>query len=161
MNAGRKEIAFLAKFAVIFSSAEFLIFTLDFSALQVFIARTQAGLFGLQASGSRIILEKGIFDITPSCTGLVSASILGAIIFSLSKPSLGQKAYIFASGVVLLLALNYIRVLAVVWAGAQFGMDAAQLLHIASWFATSLIVLGLWYVFTKRVSKVDDFAQIL
>ncbi len=161
MNIGRKELAFLLKFFVIFAAVEALLLYADFSLLENYIAASAANWLGLPHSANLIFLPDGTFEINSQCTGLVSAGVLAAIVFSLRKPDLGKKAAIFLAGFALLLVLNYFRVYLVVWAGKAYGIGAGEMVHVASWFTTAAFVLALWYYFTKRVAKTKDFAGFL
>jgi len=157
----KKKIIFLSKFFGIFFVLEYIIMTCDFSFLQEFIAQTIALILNLESNGSIIFTQKGNFEIVSSCTGLVSGSVLASIVFSLKKPELNKKIELFLTGFVILLILNYFRVLLVVEAGAMFGTMIAEALHVISWFSTAIIVLFLWYKGTKKVTKVQDFEGFL
>ncbi len=157
----RGEALFLAKFFAAFFALEAAVNYFGFPLLQEFIASTQAGMLGLTSAGSLVFAKEGIFDINPSCTGLVSSSILFAIIFSLRKPEMQKKIVIFLSGAALLLILNYFRVLAVLWTAREFGPGAAEIVHIASWFSTTAFVLALWYFFTKKITGAKDFSGFM
>ncbi|MCR4368771.1 MAG: exosortase/archaeosortase family protein [archaeon] len=154
-------LAFLAKFFAIFALAELLLFTLDLSIIQNFIASSIALQLGLDFAGNYIFAKGGVFVIVPSCTGLVGTSVLGAIIFSLKKPEVRQKIAIFFAGAILLIILNYFRVLFVVWLGAEFGMGLAEIAHVVSWFVASSFVIVLWYFFTKKAAGIKDFSGFL
>lgn len=157
----RGEMWFLAKFFAIFFTLEAAINYFGFSALQNFIASSGAAALGLKSSESLVFVKSGVFDINPSCTGLVSSSILFAIVFSLRKPSTREKATIIIAGAALLLALNYFRVIAVLWTGKEFGVEAAEAVHIASWFSTTVFVLALWYFFTKKITGAKNFSDFM
>lgn len=157
----KSELLFLAKFFSIFITLEALINYFGFPALEEFIASTQAALLGLQSSGNLVFVTQGTFVITPSCTGLVSSSVLAAIVYSLKKPNLKKKTLIFLVGASLLVFLNYFRVLLVLWTGKEFGMNKAEITHVASWFSTTLFVLGLWYYFTKKITGAKNFADFI
>ncbi|HLC92814.1 MAG TPA: archaeosortase/exosortase family protein [archaeon] len=161
MKIRENEISFLVKFFAVFGIAELLIFLLDFSVLQNRIASEVAGFFGLEYFGNTIFVQGGAFEIVSSCTGIVSISILASIIFSLKKPPLRQKAGIFIAGAALLLALNYLRVFLVIFAGKEYGIFAGEVVHIVSWFTTAAFVIGLWYYFTKKITGVKDFSGFL
>lgn len=161
MRFSGKEFAFFAKFFAVFFALELAIHIIPLKWLEVFIASTQAGMLRLESAGSLIFVEGGTFEITPSCTGLVSAGVLAALVFSLKKPGMREKIIVFASGTALLLIVNYFRVLAVVWSGTFFGAGFAEMLHMVSWFATSAAILGAWYFFTKKISGVKDFSGFL
>lgn len=156
-----KEHVFLVKFFAVFAAVEFLIFYLDFSFIEDFIASSQADFFGLESLENLVFVRDGAFEITSSCTGLVSGSVLAAIIFSLRRPQLREKAAIFLAGFTLLLALNYLRVMAVIWVGIGYGVEAAEVAHVASWLTTSAFIIALWYAFTKKITGVNDFSGFL
>ena len=159
--AQRKELVFLLKFFAIFAFAEAFIFLLDFSALENFIASSSAYWLGLASSGNLVFVPDGIFEINPQCLGLVSGSVLAAIIFSLKKPEILEKTVIFLCGFALLLVLNYLRILLVILSGKTFGIEAGGIVHIASWFTTAALVLGLWYYFTKKLTGARSFSGFL
>ena len=153
-----KEIIFLAKFFAIFFTAEFLINTFRAPMLENFLSGSVAQILGLQSFGNLIFVTTGAFEITPSCTGLVGASILGAIIFSLKKPQIKQKISVFIAGTLLLFVLNYLRLILVVLAGKYHGLEVAEIVHVVSWFSTAIFVLLIWYEFTKKLTGVKNFS---
>ena len=80
----KAELFFLAKFFLIFSALEAGINYFGFEGLQSFIASSEAALLGLKSAGNLVFLQGGeIFEVSPSCTGMVSGGILFAIVFSL------------------------------------------------------------------------------
>lgn len=156
----RKPIGlFLVKFFVIFGVANILIEFANLSVLTNLLAHLTGGLLGLSVSASTILAGSQAFVITNSCTGLVSASVLGAIIFSLRKPSFGIKLALFLWGSIALLIFNIPRIMLVLVA-ARAGLDA-ELIHEATWFVMSAIVLAIWYFGTKRITKVRDFSELV
>ena len=161
MSLGRKELLFLLKFFMIFAAAEALLIYADFSTLESFIAGSAAQWLGLAHSANLIFLQDGTFEINSHCTGLVSASVLAAIVFSLRRPDLPKKAGIFLAGFSLLLVLNYFRVFLVVWTGKTYGIGAGEIVHVASWFTSAAFVLALWYYITKKITGADDFSGFL
>lgn len=152
-----KETFFLAKFFAIFVVLESALYAIGFETLQAAIAKSQAAIFGLHSVGNNIFVNAGIFEINPSCTGLVSGIILAAIVFSLKKPEFGKKLTVFTAGALILFTLNYFRVLVVIWTGVNFGMQAAEAVHVVSWFSTTVFVLGIWYYFTKFITGERNF----
>jgi len=156
-----KEWVFFGKFFIIFSAIQFFVFTADFSLLQNFIAGTQSDFLGLDHLNNFIFVKNGIFAIVPLCTGVVSASVLAAIIFSLRKPGLKEKILVFFAGFIVLIVLNYFRVLLVVWTGKEFGIEIADWLHVLTWVSTTIFIIGIWFVFTKRITGVKNFEGFL
>ena len=156
----RKSLLFAAKFLVLFFSIYALLFILDISFLQNGIASFEAALAGLPNAGNAIFLGNHIFVIVESCTGFVSIAMIFAIIFSLKKPVLKLKILIFLICSFFLFLINLGRIWIVVYSAAIWGADAAQWIHVISWFMMSGAVLALWYYFTKRFFG-EDFSQLL
>ena len=161
MKLEKKEWIFIGKFVVIFSVLEFIIFNIDMSLLQFFIAQTQANFFNLQFRNNLIFVKDGAFAIVPSCTGVVSGSILAGIVFSLKKPGLKRKTGIFLAGLTALIILNYFRIMLVIWTGKEFGLGVAEWVHIVTWLFTAVFVIGAWFVVTKKITGVKDFHGFL
>ncbi len=161
VKLGEKEKAFIIKFTIIFVALETIIFFSDLSALQGFFAAALANFFGLKHEGTLIFVNGGAFEIVPSCIGTVSASILAGIVFGLKKPEIGKKILIFLLGVALLAAMNYFRVLFVIWTGIEFGLGIADAVHVLTWLFTTVLIIGTWFVFTKKISGVKDFRGFL
>ncbi|MBN2127720.1 MAG: archaeosortase/exosortase family protein, partial [Candidatus Diapherotrites archaeon] len=135
----KKSIEFAIKFFLIYFVLQFLIYFFDLSFLENAIASFIAGILSLSVSGNAISFNETLFIITPNCTGLVSASVLSAVVFSLKKPELKEKIKIFLIGAVLLFLINLIRIYFVILAGIYF--NAAELMHVISWFAMTAFIL--------------------
>jgi exosortase/archaeosortase family protein len=157
----KKTLMFLVKFGVIFSVLHFLVWKIPTGFLQEWIAGTEAGFFGLATENNLIFLEAQKILINPSCTGLISISILAAIIFSLRKPEIKQKIQIFVFASAIMFLLNLIRIYFVLWFGLEFGIQWIELMHEISWMTTAAFILGLWYYFTKKITKVKEFNELL
>jgi len=155
------KIVFLAKFFALFFVLQFLVLVADLGFLQNAISEGISAMAGLENSGKFIRVKDGAFEITPSCTGLVSAAILAAVIFSLKRPELKKKTIMLIAGTAVLLVLNYFRVLFVVIAGREFGIGAAEILHVISWFVMSAGIIIVWYWFTKKLAKIESFDGFL
>ncbi len=157
----KKSALFLAKFFLIFGFFHWLLFVIDVSWLQELIAQIESLLTGLPRNGSLIFIGTATYAIVPSCTGLVSAIILGAIIFSLKKPGLKQKIGVFAVGVVALFLVNLVRVYGVLLVGVNFGVKAAELAHVVSWLAMSAAIIFAWFFLTKKMTGIKSFEGFL
>tara|TARA_Y100000310_G_scaffold280829_1_gene300833 strand:+ start:3596 stop:4006 length:411 start_codon:yes stop_codon:yes gene_type:complete len=131
------------------------------SPLQNAIAGFEAGLLGLARDGNVIGIAGGLFVVSASCTGLVSASVLAAIIFSLKKPVLKKKLVIFATGAIALFLLNLVRVYIVLLVAINFGSAAADLAHTISWFSTAALILAAWYLGMKKLIGIKDFSELM
>lgn len=157
----KRAIVFLAKFFLIYAALQALVLLLPMNSLLEFIAGTEASWLGLQAQGNAILFDSHNFEIAENCSGLVSISVLAAIIFSLRKPELRKKIALFAFGTAILFPLNLLRVYFVLLAAISFNAEIAETLHVATWFITSAIIIVLWYFLTKRIAKVKDFSGLL
>jgi exosortase/archaeosortase family protein len=91
----------------------------------------------------------------------VSSAILAAIIFSLRRPKLKKKAVMFLLGMAALLLLNLARVYIVLLAGMKYGIYAADILHILSWFAMAAFIIAIWMVATKKMARVKSYSELL
>jgi len=151
------EIIFLAKFFLIFFSLYAVILFSDISALTFYITGLECSLLGLGNSGNMALINGGMFEITNSCTGLVSAATLAGIVFALRKPGLKTKAMVFIPGFALLMAVNLARLYVVLWSAVVFGTGFAEIVHVVSWLAMGGAVLAAWYFATKRISKLDSW----
>ncbi|PJA19480.1 MAG: hypothetical protein COX63_01510, partial [Candidatus Diapherotrites archaeon CG_4_10_14_0_2_um_filter_31_5] len=116
-----KTILFLIKFGVIFFVLHFLVWSIPVLFLQNWIAFLQAGFFELPLQDNLIYLNQKQILINPSCTGLISLSILAAIIFSLTKPEMKKKIQIFVLAGSIMFVLNLLRIYFVLWTGINFG----------------------------------------
>ena len=150
---------FLGKFFVIFAILTIIIELLDLSMFTSWLASICAVPFGLEVQGNAIMINGQQFAVTNACTGLMSASILAAVIFALKKPELEKKMTIFIVGLVVLLVANIPRIMLVLWT-ATLGLDAG-LVHTLTWFLMSALILLLWYYGTKLYAKIDDFSELL
>jgi exosortase/archaeosortase family protein len=152
---------FLAKFFALFLILQAIVLVVDLNWLQNAIAAGISSQSGTEYAGKFVNVKEGVFEITPSCTGLVSAAILAAVVFSLKKPGLKNKTALFLAGTAILFVLNYFRVLLVVVAGRDFGIGVAEILHVVSWFVMSAGIIIVWYWFTKKITKTESFEGFL
>lgn len=157
----QKSIAlFLARFFVIFLGLQVLILVADLSALENTIAKWEAAWINGTAVHNQIVLPTGRFEITPNCTGLVSAAILAGVVFGLPKPKLNQKMGLWIAGTIVLFVLNLIRIFVVLLIGKTYGVTAAQLAHEISWFATAVFILMVWLWFSKKIAGVKHVSEL-
>ena len=157
----RENALFLAKFFIIFGVLQTIIYFAPITPLNAWIAGFEGSLTGLESEGIRISSENANFIITNSCTGLVSGSILAAIVFGLRKPELKLKAGIFLAGAAALFLVNLARIYFVVAAGLAVSAGFAETLHTVSWFVMSGAIIALWYCLTKRHAGIKDFSELL
>ena len=157
----KKELAFLIKFFLIYGLLQTIIYFAPLNFITESIAAFEAYLLGLESKGSKIIFDTMTFVINNSCTGLVSASVLAAIVFSLKKPGVKKKLIIFVPCAVLLFIVNLFRVYLVIITGIKFGSSAAEIMHVLSWFLMSGVIIALWYIATKKVLGSKSFSELL
>ncbi len=141
-------VLFLAKFLVIFFILTFLINSVDLSFFSEKEAALVAGVVGLQSQGNAVFLSEKTFFVTNNCLGLITASILAALIFSFKKPDLKKKLGLFAAGFVLIMVVNVFRLWFVLFSATN-GFDA-ELVHTVTWFFMSGVVLFIWYYGSKK-----------
>lgn len=158
-HQGNRSILFVLKFFIIFFAISTLIELADLSFLTNALAKLTASALGLSANGSVVFVGGSTFVVTNACTGLMSAAILAAIIFSLKKPTLSKKVFFFITGLIMLMIVNVPRVMLVLWA-AKAGFDA-ELVHVITWFIMSAVVLLLWYYGTKRLFGIKKFDDLV
>ncbi|MBI5884698.1 exosortase/archaeosortase family protein [archaeon] len=152
---------FLLKFFVIFAFLYALLYIADLRFVEEFVAKASAGLIGLQAGSSTVNANGALFIINESCTGFVSIIILAATVFSLRKPDLRGKLLVFLPAGIALFALNIFRVAGVLWVGLNAGIQAAEAVHVVSWFLMSAAIIILWYYSTKKIVKASRFNELL
>ncbi len=157
----RQSVLFAIKFFIIFFAAQAIIYLAPLEPLTHSIASLEANLLDLEFAKDSIVAGNSLYVITNSCTGLVSWSILAAIIFSLHKPTLGKKIQMAVFGGILLFLVNLARVYGVLLVGVQFGGEAAGMSHVISWFAMSGLILAVWFALTKRMTGIKEFSELL
>jgi exosortase/archaeosortase family protein len=157
----RKAAFFLLKFFIIYSVLQAAILISPIGPLKEGIALFEAGLLGLESEGNIITLNGSRAEIVANCTGLMSISVLAAIVFSLRKPAIKKKIGLFAVGAALLFPLNLLRIYLVLLAAMAFDLEAFEAIHTTTWFGTSAAILILWYYLTKRVTKAKEFGNMI
>ncbi|MEM4598316.1 MAG: exosortase/archaeosortase family protein [Candidatus Diapherotrites archaeon] len=157
----KKELYFLIKFFLIYGTLQAIIYFADVSFITNWIASFEASLFQLESQGNAIRAGTAVFVINNSCTGLVSISVLAAIVFSFRKPSLREKIIVFLPCSAILFLVNLARVYAVIYAGVHISHSLVEPLHVGSWFVMSGAIVLLWYYGTKKIAKIRYFAELL
>jgi len=152
-------LLFVAKFFIIYFILTALLELADLSWLTSAIAFAAAAPMGFAVLGSTVLVNGELFLVTNLCTGLMSASILAAIIFSARRPSFLKKLGLFVAGLVALLVFNIPRLMLVLYS-AKLGMDA-ELVHTLTWFLMSALVLAIWFFGMKKICGIKDFNGLL
>lgn len=152
---------FLAKFFLIYIILYVLLLTIHAEPLQYAIAAIESHWTGLEQDGFLILLKTGeSFLISEQCTGLVSAITLTALIWAGRKPSIRKKIILNAGGLLILLIINLVRIYAVIQVGQSSGMEMAELAHQTSWYAMTIIIIGLWYVGMTKWSGLPSIDKV-
>ncbi|MCX8190324.1 MAG: exosortase/archaeosortase family protein [Candidatus Diapherotrites archaeon] len=157
----KRELYFLLKFFLIYGALQTIIYFADVAFVTNWIASFEASLFSLQSQGNTIRSGTVVFVINNSCTGLVSISVLAAIVFSFRRPSLKEKIMVFLPCSAILFLVNLARVYAVIYAGVHINHNLVEPLHISSWFLMSGAIVILWYFGTKKFAKIKYFKELL
>lgn len=157
---GKKAFLFSARFFIVFAVLYALLFLLDFSMIENWLASLTAGFFGLQAIGNAVLIGGFAFKITESCIGLFSGIVLASIIFACRKPSLRLKLLMAFCGSLALFLLNIPRLYLVFWAALNYGVEIAEWAHFASWFSTTIIIIAVWYLLAERIAG-KEFKELV
>ena len=131
----KRATLFLIKFFAIYAILQLLIMVAPLAPLENLIAETEAGWLGLSHEENSIRFNSHAFEIVPNCTGLMSLSVMAAIIFSLKKPGLGKKTGLFLLSAAVLFPLNLLRVYLVLLAAISINAEYAEGLHVGVYLA--------------------------
>ena len=157
----KKALVFLGKFFAIFIALYYALVSLDSTFLQQWLAENMANALRLPLEGNMLWVGNSAFQINESCTGLVSAILLTSTVFSVRKPAFRKKAAIWVVGLIVLFLANLVRLYAVLWAGIQWGVGAAEAFHVISWFLMSALILALWYCGVRYAEGKQAFGELL
>ena len=157
----KEELIFLAKFFVIYGALQTIIYYADLSALTNWIALIEASFFSLPYNENKIFAENVTFVINNSCSGLVSISILAAIVFGLKNPEIRKKIPVFLISSIILFGVNIVRIAGIIYVGLTLGSHLVEPVHVASWFFMSGAIIALWYHLTKKIAKIENFSELL
>lgn len=152
----RDDLRFLAVFFGVFGLGYALLLLFPPVALEHALANWTARVLGLPSAGNRIVVDEGVFVVNESCTGLLSGLMLAGIVFGAGMGRIRKKAAIALFGAALLFGLNMIRLLLVVGVGRSIGLDAAEIVHVASWFGVSLAVIALAWMLLSPHKKIGS-----
>ncbi|MBU0635851.1 exosortase/archaeosortase family protein [Candidatus Micrarchaeota archaeon] len=157
----KNALHFLGIFFLVYFVFQFALLVVDLSFLENGLANIEANWTGLSATENKIMTGDGVFIINPNCTGLVSAIILGGIVFGLKKPGLRKKLQLWVAGAIALFVINLGRLYLVVWTGKQYGIELAETIHVVSWFLTALFIIVIWLIVTKKMTGVKSLSELI
>ena len=146
----KNELLFLAKFFAIFLVLQYLLAAFEPFFIENSLASLEASILGLDSKGNAVYVGEIPFVVSPNCSGLLSAAVFAAIVFSLRKPDLKGKIITAAIGAVSLFLLNIGRLYVVLASGKAYGVQAAEAVHVLSWFFVFGAVMAIWYVLAKK-----------
>jgi len=146
----KNELLFLLKFFAVFLALQYLLVAFEPFFLESSLASFEAGLLGLKSEGNIIYISGNPFVVSPNCSGLLSAAVFAAIVFSLRKPGIKGKIVTAAIGAVSLFILNIGRLYVVLASGKAYGVQFAETVHMLSWFFVFGAVIAIWYVLAKK-----------
>lgn len=150
---------FLIRFFAFFIGVEIYLYLFPPLAYQEWLAQSVASWFHAPFHEVWISVINGRFEITPSCTGLTSVSLfLGLLIGFPRIPK--NKAVAGIAGLVLILLLNYLRLVLIIGVGEQFSLEAADLIHTLSWFVLSGIAFGFWYYLIRKETRANGMRGV-
>ena len=157
----RKSLAFMVKFFVLYSVLQGLLVAAPLNRLQNALAGFVGNVLNVPHAGPFLFLQGSVFEITNSCTGLVSGVILASVVFAFRRPAWKAKAKLFLAGFFVLFPLNVVRVLGIVWVAREINPAWAGGLHVATWFLVSAFILVLWYYLSTRFAGVKGLDELL
>ena len=157
----KKSLGFLARFFAIFGVGSIALPAAPLGWLEEAMTAAEAQILGLQAKGNTVFIQDFAFIINEYCTGALSSVILLALVFSLKKPEIKTKIWMWAIGTIVLFAANIARVYAVLWSGLAISPAIAESVHVATWFLVSAVIIAVWYFLTKKIAKIENFRELL
>lgn len=138
---------FFAKFGLLFGIPYVALNALPYPPLLEAIASFQksalesVGIAAVQ-NGTRIETATQLFQIVPSCTGLVMVFLMFALLYSTPVKNPARYLAVFAPA---LFAFNQVRLFSVLSLGTLFPAQVEPL-HFFLWFVDAGLVLFLWFV---------------
>lgn len=156
-----RELVFFIKFVVIFSVLYLLIYFAELSLLTNWLAELQRVLFGFNSSGNLVLSTDTVFEINNFCSGLSSAAVFAAVVFSFRKPEITRKVLLFVFGFLVLMIVNLLRIWFVVFFDANVVSGSAESVHVVSWFLMSAAIIGVWYFAVGRIAAVKNLSDLL
>jgi exosortase/archaeosortase family protein len=146
----REELAFLARFALLFGAPYLALHLVDVTPLAANIAHAQVAALSLAgvpafADGPLLYVagSPAVYQIVADCTGLVMVILLFALLWATPIDPRARLPALLAFAP-FLLAFNLVRLAATLLVGAWHGPAALEAAHVALWFVDSGVVLALW-----------------
>jgi exosortase/archaeosortase family protein len=143
-------VSFLVRFFLIFIGVELALAIFPLYAYQSGLTESLGRVFSLPVNGTFLFFQDGtVFEISAFCTGFTSAALFAGLLYGFSSIPKNKTKYLI-EGTVLLLLLNYIRLLVIIWVGQTVSISAAYWAHALSWFVLSGIAFGAWLLILRR-----------
>jgi len=159
-------LEFLARFSAAFLASYLFLLFLSPLFLEEWFTLLQYNLLllagiAVKTQSNYILMDTGTFLLSESCIGIVSSSMIIGLVFGAVGVKPKNKALIAFYGITTMASINAARVFAVLYVGALNGIEAAELLHVTSWFVMALGTALVWYYFVKAVEKPRHFQDIV
>lgn len=142
---------FVIRFLLVFFAFQVLAVFSPLHFLQNAMAQILGGMFSLPVEGSLLLLRPTAFEITPLCTGITSIAIWLGLLWGFKLPEKKEKIALAVWGSIVILLINFFRVMLIVYWGKTYPLAAVELAHTISWFVLSgVIILGWRYFLMQR-----------
>ena len=151
----------MARFLVLYVVLQAALLVAPLQPLKNALAGFVGNVLGVPYAGPYLFAGNTVFEITNSCTGLVSGIILASVVFAFRKPNLKAKTKLFLAGFFVLFPLNVVRVTGIVWTAMKTNPAWAEALHVITWFLVSGLILALWYYLSVRFAGVKNLNELL
>ncbi|MBN1160106.1 MAG: exosortase/archaeosortase family protein [Candidatus Diapherotrites archaeon] len=160
MKKKNNSLDFVLRFFAIYLCLYATLFVLVQTHIVTGFTELESNLLNGTRVSNFVILSNYSYEITPSCIGIVSVSMIFGLTFAIRKISLENKAKIAGFGSIVLLGFNILRVFYSIYLGSAKGPQIAQNAHTISWFFMGAMVLFVWYLLVKIVEKPDQIADV-
>ncbi|MBM3282399.1 MAG: exosortase/archaeosortase family protein [Candidatus Diapherotrites archaeon] len=155
---------FVFRFFIIFGLVEFVTYYFPPLTYQEWLAALLGNGLNVSVNETLLFVNGIVFEITPFCTGLSTWGLLLGLIYGFDVLSARKKILYALAGWVIIFGINILRLLAIVYVGKTYHVDAVDTLHTLTWFVMSAIVLWLWLRVLMRelnTTKMNSIAQSL
>lgn len=138
---------FAIRFLGIFFLFQFIAVAGLFNWFQEMLAQFLGNWYAIPVRGTLLLLTPTPFEISALCTGITSVGIWIGLLWGFKLPLREEKIALAVWGSMLILIANIIRVMLIVYFGINLYLREVEVIHIASWFVMSALILYAWYHF--------------
>ena len=155
-----KSMNFLFRFFAIYLCLYAVLFVLVQTNFVNGFTALESSLLNGTKVGNFVVANGYTYEITPSCIGIVSVSMLVGLTFAMKRINIQNKVKIAGFGSIVLLSFNVVRVFYSIYLGSIEGPQIAQNAHTISWFFMGAMVLFVWYLLIKIVEKPKQISDV-